>query len=80
LEELFGYAEIRRELGGCAGIALLAIFLESIIADTSLRAFLGIFSASASRKMDGAEKKLPLAQEPLPGSLCWWLSVASKPV
>jgi hypothetical protein len=22
--------------------------------------------------MDGAEKKLPLAQEPLPGSLCWW--------
>jgi len=21
----------------------------------------------------GAEKKLPLAQDPLPGSLCWWL-------
>jgi hypothetical protein len=41
LEELFGYAEILRELGGCAGIALLAIFLESTIADTSPRAFLG---------------------------------------
>jgi hypothetical protein len=41
LEELFGYAEILRELGGCAGIALLAIFLESTIANTPLRAFPG---------------------------------------
>jgi hypothetical protein len=46
LEEPVGYAEILRDLGGYAGIALLAIFLESTIADTSLRAFLGHPSAS----------------------------------
>jgi hypothetical protein len=44
-----------------------------MITDTSLRAFLGQPSASifaGSDRKVGAEKKLPLAQEPLPGSLC----------
>jgi hypothetical protein len=72
LEEPVGYAEILRDLGGCPGIALLAIFLENTIADTSLRAVLGYPAPRFLQEViaDGAEKKLPLAQEPLPGSCC----------
>jgi len=82
LEEPVGYAEILRDLGGCPGIALLAIFLENTIADTSLRAVLGYPSASilAGSDCGWSREKVTSCSGTSSRLVLLVASVASKPV